>query len=171
MTSINKLYSIITLFVAIFLLFIFLIIRPLFGSIKNNAGRLLSMKNEILLIDQENKAIDDFKKKYDGYKPNLDNLGTIFVDSQNPVHFIEFMEKTAKEEAINDLNTNIIASSSNTKDPQKILTFKLSFTSDFSNIVRFTEKMEKGTYLVKINQLEIRGSKGQLSANMLLQVQ
>jgi|SRR3989344_3099377 len=167
----NTIYFIIAMFIPFFLGLIFFMIYPIFQSVRNHSEEFVAIQKKILLIDQQNKEVVDFKKKYDTYKASLENLQTLFVNSQNPVDFIEFIEKTAKEEGISDLNTTIVSNPVTSKTAQAVLTFRVSFTANFSNIVRFVEKMEKGNYLARVRQLGIKQSKDGLSADMLFEVQ
>lgn len=165
----NQIYFIIAMFIPFFLMLVFFAIYPIFKSIQNHSSELSSIKNEIQLINQQNKEVADFKKKYESYKDGLANLQSLFVGQQNPVDFIEFIEKTAREENVTDFTKSIV------QDPKQKtegpIEFKISFSGSFSNIIGFAEKVEKGPYLVKIDQLKINQVQDTLSADILLLVQ
>lgn len=159
-----------------FVIFLFIIVLTILGvmiyfisaTIIGNGENLSSIKEKIALINRQNKEIDDFKKKYDQYKENLDKVSEAFVNTKDPVNFIEFIEKLASEEGVSDLSTSIVANAANDKTASGI-TFRVSFLSDFFRIVQFAEKIEKGNYLARINQLEIKEFQGKLSVNILIQ--
>lgn len=129
-----------------FLLLIFSIFLC-FIKIREASSNLLSIKNEIAVLSIQAEDIENFKKNYSDYLPNLQKIDQMFVDPQNPLNFIEFLEKSAL-----DANVELEISPLSFSDAGglKILSFQLVCTGNFSDELDFLKNIEKGPYLLSI---------------------
>jgi hypothetical protein len=136
------------LIVSLSLFFIF----PLINEITQTSKKMsLQINDRILLKSQFNEA-GNFKQKYESYQTSLDKIDNMFVDSKNPVAFIEFLEKTASDFGI---NLQISAPSLINEGALTYSKFQLSTSGGFSGTLKFLKKIESGEYLIKIQNLSV----------------
>lgn len=148
----KKTYIISALFGLITLVLIIFFVLPPLKEIKENSEDLLSEKNNIASLENQLNKIESFKKNYNNYKPDLEKIDLLFVDLKNPADFIESLEKIAS-----DSNIKLeISPSSSEKEPENSVVFRLFAEGDFPDIIRFSEKLETGSYLIKIKDLTIK---------------
>lgn len=173
--SINKIQIYSVLFIiATTLLFIFLV-SPTLADIKYNSDKILSNKSELVFTDRQSRAIEDFRAEYNSYQPNLLKVDQTLVDPKNPVRFVQFLETSSLESGVS-LNLNIVNSSKKeTINNLPAIPFNLNMKGDFGDILMFAEKLEKGPYLVKIQNLTmnkqlLESSNYQIEAELLIYV-
>lgn len=157
----KKIYIILAVFLLADALLAAFVIWPLFSDIEDNSQQLVSIKSNTVALEVQNTEIEDFKKVYNDYKPNLDNANKFFIDPQDPVDFIKFLEKTASDSSI---VAKISLSQSSGPDSSATTSFRLSCTDDFLKILDFTEKIERGPYLVEVENMSIKNSTEQIAA-------
>jgi len=154
----NKIYQIIIIFLLIALFLVVFLIYPTLKDIKNNSKQILSNKGQLLFIDAENMELDNFKQGYKDYEPNLKKIDQLFIDPQNPIDFIKFLEKTASNSNIS-VEINLIPPQKNKNGDDPPTTFFQIYTKgDFLNILKFSERLEMGYYLIRINSFTIKKS-------------
>ncbi len=159
----NKIFIISAVFILAALVLVVFFIWPALTDIKKNADDLSSGKNSLYFLEAQVSEIESFKRNYDAYKPNLEKIDSLFVNAKDPVGFIKFIEKTASDNEV-DVELSLASKDSTTKSPGTwpLAAFQIACEGDFSNVAGFSEKLEKGPYLVKIQNLTIRTlSKGE----------
>lgn len=154
----NKIYIISAIFGLVVLVLVIFFVLPSFKKIKKSSEDLFSEKNNIILLENQLNGVENFKKNYNNYKTDLEKIDLLFVDLKNPVNFIESLEKIAF-----DSNINLeISPSSSKKEPENSVVFRLFAEGDFPDIIRFSEKLESGPYLTKIQDLTIKKAERKL---------
>lgn len=153
------------------LVFIFLILMIwfLFGKIKNGSDSLFLEKNKIAVLQKQIGDVESFKIKYNEYLPSLQKIDQAFVDPDNPLNFIEFLEKSAED---SNIELEISPLSFTVEGGLKILSLQLSSVGSFSGNLNFLEKLEKGPYLLYIEKLtlsEFRESKSSKTSSNKIQ--
>jgi len=152
MASRKKIYTIILIFFLIAVSLILIFVYPIFKEIQKNYDDLISGKNDSFIMAEEFSEVEGFRQKYEEYKANLEKTDNLFVDSQNPVEFIKFLEKTASDTKVK----LEISSPSFSKDGESsLIIFRLSSYGNFSENLSFIRKLETGPYLIKIKNLDI----------------
>lgn len=148
----NKIYTTLAIFALLSLFLIVFFVWPLIKQIKTDSENLVSDKNSMLALSAQIKEIENFKKNYESYKPELEKIDQLFVDSNNPVEFIEFLEETAYDSSI----TSQISLPSSSSNSQQFIILQFSSKGSFSGILNFAKKIETGPYLVEIENLTIQ---------------
>jgi len=146
-----NLLSILFLFLSIFL--ITFSIYPLLEDIKNNSKEIISQKKEVLSLENKIKDIEEFRKNYVKIKPNLEKIETLFTNSEAPIDFISFLEKTSQDCQV---SIKIAPVAITSEEPWPSLSFSITSAGSFPNFLRFLEKIESGSYLTEIQNLSIR---------------
>ena len=149
-------YLIIAVFFLAAVFCIVFLVHHLWQSIKENSGQILSDKAEILSLDSQDNALKSFKKNYDGYKVNLDKADQLFVNPDDPIAFISFLEKTASDSSV----AFDIALSPPQKglapSAQPAAVFQISAKGSFTNIATFIQRLERGPYLLGLQHVSIK---------------
>lgn len=169
MTTRNTTYIILASFSIVTVALVVFFIYPLKKDIQSASDVIFLAKNSAFSIAQQGKVLDDFKLKYDDYKPNLEKLGKLFVDAKDPIEFIKFLEETALDTDI-DVDINLAPAGTGlyltppTKEKDSgvspVIVFQISALGNFLSIAEFSEKLEKGPYLLKLYSLSIKKSEG-----------
>ncbi len=173
MASKNKIYIILGIFITLSLILVVCSVF-LFNGIIKKSKELLAGEEKIVVSEREFKDIEAFKKQYGDFEPNLEKIDQLFVDSHNPVGFIEFLEKTALGYGLS-INMSIPSFSGATTVTGA---FQFYLTGGFPSIFGFIKEIENGPYLIQIkslsitknNKLEKDQMEGQLKADFLIQV-
>lgn len=163
----KEIYIIISayLLVALFLL-IFFIFLP-FKEIQRKSQELILQKNNALLLESEFQKIENFRERYEEYRSNLEKVDNLFVDSQNLVKFIEYLEKSASDLQI---KLEISTPSFKSEEPFPSANLQLFALGDFSKILSFSKELEIGPYLIRIKNLNIENYKDEVGASFLMKV-
>jgi Tfp pilus assembly protein PilO len=176
MVNKNKIYAIVAIFIILALLMAGFSVF-LFIQIAEKSKEMASDKNIAVGLEEQFNDVEGFKKEYDNYKPNLERIDNLFVDSENPVNFIEFLEETAS-----GLNAKLEMSPPSflIDGSTTLANFQLSLTGGFPEIIRFSRTMESSPYLIKIKNLNIKNTEkngnskdklaGQIKADFLIEV-
>src|SRR3989344_5336298 len=140
------------------LLIIVFLVYPAMKDIKHNSNKILENKSSLVFADEQNSAIKKFKDNYASYEPNLKKIDQILVDPKDPLSLIKFFEASGFESGV-DLNINLAESGKeDTIKGLPVIMFNLSANGGFSDILKFSEKLERGPYLIKIKRLSISKS-------------
>jgi len=165
------------------ILLIFLVIWPLFKEIKTNSEEFILKKGQIVSLEAEIENLEKTQKQYQSYQLNLEQINSLFVNSEVPVSFIRFLEKLAFDSGLS-IKISLSSALKTEKEPWPSLYFQLSTTGPFSNFSKFLEKLENSPYLIEVQNLTIKGltegelqkkelksfSSGDVSANLLISV-
>jgi len=156
----NKIYITLSVFGLLSLFLIIFFIWPTLKEIKINSENLVSAKNDIVILSAQTAETKNFEKNYENYKPNLEKIDQLFIDSSNPVDFIEFLENTAGNSQITS-QISLPPSSQNFQQSQggaskDSIIFQFNSKGNFSDIMDFSKKIEAGPYFTEIESLTIQ---------------
>ena len=134
--------------------FVVLLICPLIKDIKEASDEFVSTKKNLAALDAKVENSIALKELYISCSPDFERIDALFVDSEVPVKFVNFLKETA-----NNLNLPIeisLASSqpSNTES-HSLLNFNLSLTGSFLDISKFLAKIENASYLIQVLNLKM----------------
>jgi len=162
MTNKNTTYKILSFFFLTTLIVIVFGIYPLCNGIKKSSNDLISIKNETATINDQSQETQNFENNFSLYKPTLDKIDGLFVDFNNPVDFIKFLEDTALK---NNLTSKISLSQKGAQtyadqqfESNESAVFTVSVDGAFEDILKFTNNIEYGPYLIKAESLTIQNS-------------
>ncbi len=153
----NKNYVISTIFGLIALALIIFLIYPSFNDVKKNSQELFTAKKELILLDAQIRELENFDDNYTSYQPNLEKTNQLFVDSKNPIGFIQFLETIASDFEITIEISLLFPLKKESKiEPWSNITFQVSSKGIFSNFLKFFEQLEQSQYLIEAQNLTIR---------------
>ena len=154
MSKIRRTYLTISLILGLMILADLVFLLFLFKQIRGHSQSLSSGQEQINLLEQERKGLEKIKTFYKEEHPNIEKIENVFVDSETPLGFIDFLEKTAGNSGL------AIEIPSIKKETGKgffsSLTLEISLKGSFPNLMRFLEKMENSPYLIEILRADIR---------------
>ena len=156
----NKIYIIAAVFLIISLSLAMFFVFPFIADIQSDSAQIVYDKNEVSLISAESRQIEIFKKRYEEHKPNFQKADRLFVDLENPIDFIEFLEKTSQGAKVSSvislapLPKGKVAGSS-------MANFQVSSKGFFKNVLSFADKLESSNYLIAIKSLSITSVESQ----------
>jgi len=146
----NQLYAI-TLFFAIAILGILgFLVYPTIVDIGAASQQIIADKNQIYTLDTESQSIAAFQANYKTYAFSLTALNAFFLDPQDPVAFIQFLEKTAAA-LHSKVGITIIPSDAATK--ASATHFQIEMKDSFANVLAFSQTLEASPYLVTIDSV------------------
>jgi len=150
----KKIIISIIFFLGLSILLIVFVLYPLFLEIKKISQDFLSQKQKLTVLEKKIENLEKFKLTFLEILPGLEKIESLFVDSEVPVDFIHFLEKTSRDSKIL-LKISSISPLKTEKDPWPSISFQLSLAGSFPDLTRFLEKLESGLYLIEIQNLNI----------------
>lgn len=154
----NKIQIIIAVIGALIILtLIFIVYRFLF-DIKNNSQKLISQNMELVGLNSKIKNLEESKDVYKDIEDISNKIDQLFINSDMPVDFITFLEKTANECYISNPNNRGFSygtTGKNPEDPWTSTSFQINLIGPFNNVMRFLDKIENGPYLIQVQNLNL----------------
>jgi len=143
-----------------FLILSCFLISFLFKEIKKSSKSLSLTKRELAVIAEKTKQTSVLKEKMSIISPDLEKIKKVFINTETPIDFFQFLEKTAKDQQIS-IKTSISAKI----EKENALAFNLSLAGPFPNCLQFLGKLETAPYLIEIENFTAR----QLPQEVILQ--
>lgn len=150
----KKIYIIVTIFLILILVLFFGLVSPLFSSVKKDSSELISQKGELVFLGEKRENFKNLQENYLNIKPILEKLAAFSVDSKEPIDFINFLEKTAEKLKLT-IQISLVSKESDKKSCPGIY-FQVKTTGNFSDFMKFLEKLESASYLIEIENLSLR---------------
>lgn len=122
-----------------------------FTDIARQSDEILANKNKLQSLGEETARLEKFKKSYTGYKPDLEKIDTLFINVQNPIGFIKFLENTAARSGVT-VKINFFPKK---KTGAQFDIFQVTAKGEFPGIMTFIQKLEKGPYLIRTQTLSM----------------
>lgn len=143
------------IFVIVALLLVVFVIRPLFQGIKQESENLISQKRLLAELENKSGSIKNFQAVHETYRANLEKIDEFFINEEEPINLIEFLEKEA---ANFYLSIDIIPISLKEveNEPWSSMGFRMEMEGSFPGFLRFFERLESSQYLLEISNLNLR---------------
>ena len=170
MTLNNKIKLSIFSFSIILILTVVSVVMPVFNEIKSNSEDLAKREENLVAIETKISNLEKFRLAYKELRETLSEIDTLFIDSEVPVEFINFLEKTAGD---NSLEIEISSAVAQTVkgDIWPSIVFQTQITGSFSDFLKFWKKVESSIYLIEVKNLNVGGSKdGMVKASLSIKV-
>lgn len=173
----KKIYIITIFFIGFFIASTVFFIIPLIKSIEKDSHDLVAIKGDRDFFSEEKKNIQKFESVFIEIEPNFNKTNDLFVNSEIPIEFINYLEKTALD---SNVSIKILPSVDINKSVSNLwsyLVFSLEGSGSFNDFSRFIEKLENSRYLIQIQNLNIKkeisfqeNSNKEIEASFLLKV-
>ncbi len=151
----KKIYITITLFLIIDVLIGVFLLYPLYQDIREVSDNFLERRKEIVGLESKLRRLKELKKTYAEIEPDSKKIESLFVNSEKPIRFITFIERSADESGI---EVNIAPGSGNRIKDKKWETvfFRIELSGTFPSFMKFLEKIEYSPWVVSIDNLNVR---------------
>lgn len=134
---------------------IILLISPLFQEIQKNSKSLVLTRSSLDLLERKIENLESFQIFYKKNKANFEKLDSLFINPQEPVDFIQFLEQQAQDSEVL-LKISPPAVQKLKKGLWPSMNFRLTLKGPFPNFLKFLEKLESSPYLIEISSLNAR---------------
>ena len=152
MTGIKrKIYSYSALFSLVSICLVVFFAYPGLKEINAILTQILTDRANMALISAQSRELAVFKEEYELYKTGIEKIEKLFVDSQNPIDLIKFLEKSAADRGI---ASNISLSPYDGNSDFQLT--QVSLKGNFSSIIEFARKIENGPYLINIKSFSTK---------------
>lgn len=171
MNAKKKILTVSIILGATFLLLFLFLIRPLLKQVEESFVEYRSVEQELLHLENKSIAIKKIEKNYDkSLRRYIEKIDDYFIDSEVPVDFIRFLEETAFSSNVL-IDVSPLSSRSSKENTQASMSFQVKIKSnDFENLFGFLERIERSSYLIEVQGLNIRKSKGEASLIMPIKI-
>jgi len=149
MKSKDKLYIISGICIVIALCFTAFFIYPTLSDVIRSSHKVLADKAQNILMQKELAELKAFKDNESQYTADVKRAGNLFVDAQNPVDFVEFIESIANQ-------SNVSSDISLAPSPQGgPINFVIETKGSFTATANFSRRMETGSYLITVKKISM----------------
>ncbi|MCX6764662.1 MAG: hypothetical protein NTU58_03070 [Candidatus Nealsonbacteria bacterium] len=163
----RKTYIASVFFIGFFIASIIFLIIPLIKEIEKNSRDLIIVKADRKFFSEERSNIEKFENIFKEIQPNIEKTNIFFVSSEVPIDFINFLEKLASDSdiflKIYPSGVSLVEKSNKSLWP--FLNFNLEASGSFYNFSKFIEKLENSSYLIQVQDLNIRKVKTEISSS------
>ncbi len=157
MTLNNKIKLSIFSFSVILILIVVFVVMPVFNEIKSNSEELAKREADLVAIETKISNLEEFRLAYKDLEETLSEIDNLFIDSEVPVEFINFLEKTAGDNSL-EIELSSAVTQTVKGDIWPSITFQAQITGSFSDFLKFWERVENSVYLVEVKNLNVSGS-------------
>lgn len=146
-------------------------IYPLFSQIQNKSSELISQKNRLAELEAKSQNLKGFQLAYKTHQLQLAKINQLFINPEEPLDFIEFLEKEAESGQL-EVKISPFSSQQEKQSPWPYLDFQLTLTGAFPEFLKFLERLEFNPYLLEVPNLSVRKEpkSSRISANLLIKV-
>jgi len=141
-------------FISVFVVF------PLTRDIKKESDELISEKKNLSVLDGQITSLEKFKVLYKNLEEILKKIDNLFINSEIPIDFMSFLEKTARSSSVN-IDISPFSLGKADKDPWSSVNFQITATGSFPHFLSFLEKIESSPYLIEIQNLTVSQYSGE----------
>ncbi len=161
MNPIRKIYISIGIFGVLVLILIVFVIYPALSNIQKNSEDLTSQKSNLISLQKEIKIFTETKSSYENSQENIDKVDKLFVDPENPIDFLNFLDKTSKIYNLKTEVLSLVVNKTSTNPTEKTdfwpsISLQISGFGSFSNLLKFLENLESSPYLIEIININIK---------------
>jgi len=166
---ISKIQFLILILVVLFILLAVFVIYPIFKDIKAKSQELVSQKEKLVILESTVMNLEKFRVLYQDLDKILDKIDSLFINSELPVDFISFLERTSGECSIeSEISLGGVGKSE--KSLWTPVNFQITVKGSSSNFLKFLEKLENSPYLIDIQKLTVNRSNEEIRANLSISV-
>ncbi len=163
----KKIHISIAVFLTIGILFLASAAVLIIRSIQKNSEEFVSQKKELISVQKEIETFTEAKSRYESSKESIDKIDKLFIDPENPIDFLNFLNKNAESHNLK-IKTSPLSSGSKEIDPWPSISFQVSSSGSFSNSMKFLRTLELSPYLIEMSTTNIKNlTEGEIGAKGL----
>jgi len=170
MTLNNKIKLSIFSFSIILILIIVFVVMSVFNKIKSSSEELARREADLVAIETKISNLEEFKLVYKELEETLSGIDNLFIDSEVPVEFINFLERTAGDNSL-EIELSSAVTQTVKGDIWPSIAFQAQIIGSFPDFLKFWEKVENSIYLVEVKNLNVgRLEDGTVKASLSIKV-
>jgi len=150
----------------------FFIVAPLFNEIKENKNRFVEGQRRLLSLQRTEQELNSLRQEVREVQELEPLLSKTSVNPEDSLAFIIALENIGKQTKVEyDINVGGPAAPARTpRQEQRTLPFQVNVSGQFGNVARFIEGVERMSYYVQINRIQIsrKGKEDEVAASINL---
>lgn len=156
---------------AIFLLLFFaFLFFPLMRGIRADSAKVLAARSQLAEISLYEEQIRRFEKISQSKQGDLGKIHNLFLDTDTPIAFLEFLEDLARNAQVS-LKITPVESQKKEGDAWDSMDFRLAGRGPYPHVLSFVKQAENGPYLFEFkNAVLQRVTTGEVDFSLLLKV-
>jgi len=168
MSNNKKIYLALILWIVFFGILVNFYLIPSIRDLKEYCQRLAFQDKTQKFLEFRIEDFKNFQKKYPFYQPLLKKMENSFIDTETPIEFIDFLEQEAQKANISIYISPFSKVKTARNDFWKVINFKLTVKGDFSNCLKFLEKLEQSFWLIEITEVRVEKLQEEKGVNFSL---
>lgn len=136
------------------LLLVCLVIRPLFLDIKHTSENIVFQKGQLIDLESKSENIKKFQVAYKSRQANLEKIDELFINKEEPIDFIKFLEKEAKTARLS-IEITPVTFKASADDFWPSTNLSLTLNGSFPRFLQFLERVESSPYLIDLSNLSL----------------
>ncbi|MBU1993067.1 hypothetical protein KKG51_05235 [Patescibacteria group bacterium] len=149
------------------------IVRPLFLSIKRNSETLVAQKEILAELEEKSGSFKKFASACEIYRADLVKIDELFIDKEEPVEFIKFLEREAASAKLG-IDLTPLSSSAGEEGVWQCIVFKTEIDGSFANFLKFLGKVESNPYLIALSDFNLnkqaKNANGEMAISLHLKI-
>ncbi|KKT17464.1 MAG: hypothetical protein A2654_01375 [Candidatus Nealsonbacteria bacterium RIFCSPHIGHO2_01_FULL_43_31] len=130
------------------------VVRPLFLSIKQNSNIFAGQREVLAELEKKRENIKKFQSTYGTYQVNFKKIDQLFIDQEEPVDFIKFLEKEAGRSKL-AIDLAPLSLKAGEEDVWPSIGFQVALIGSFPNFLQFLDKIELNSYLISLSDFSL----------------
>ncbi len=129
----------------------------LIQNVWEKAARVSAYKNDIIFGGEKKQYAEDLLRSFQTTQPDIDNLRNFFVKKQGEVDFIEFVEKTARDQGL-EIKINSVsldAPTSLATHGMEYLVLRVEVKGTWLSVWNFSKLLPTLPYSVDVNSIAL----------------
>lgn len=136
------------------LLLVVLAVRPLLLSIRQSSEELVFQKGQLLDLEKKSEDLKRFQAAYGSREANLLKMDRLFVNREEPIEFIKFLEKEAKTFGL-AIEIAPVTLKAPSDDLWPSTNFHLTLDGSFPRFLQFLDRVESSFYLIDFSDFSL----------------
>jgi hypothetical protein len=170
MTPKQKIFLASGIFAVFLLLFFAFLLLPLMRGVRTDSAKVLVARVQLAKVSLYEEQIQKFEGISQSKQDDLDSIHNLFLDTDTPIAFLEFLEERSTNSQIS-LKITPVESQKKEEDTCNSTDFELAVRGFYPNVCSFVKQVENGPYLFEFKNVMLqRLATGEVDFSLLLKV-
>lgn len=139
---------------AILAVMIVFLVIPLIKGIRSSSQDFVENRKKVVNLQREKRHYIALKQEYEDSKGKFEKINSLFVNSEVPVKFIEFLEESSVK-ANFPIEVSPGPGTQSKSDLWPTIFFKVAGSGSFTDFAKFLERVENSPFLVEVQDLNV----------------
>ncbi len=115
---------------------------------------MIAQKRTLAELEKKSENLKRFQSTYEIYRANLKKIDQLFVDKEEPVDFIEFLEGEAGRAKLT-IDLAPLTLKAEEGDFWPSTSFRVEMAGSFQNFLKFLDKIESSSHLIALSNFNL----------------